>query len=338
MSNPSKTLGRLERVDLREAWAREAGDFTPWMAQPENLELLAEAIGLDLELQAREQPVGPFRADLLCRDAATDELVLVENQLEQTDHTHLGQIMTYAAGLSAATIVWVAPSFSAEHRAAIDWLNRITDERHNFFGLEIELWRINDSPPAPKFNIVAQPNEWSRTIEESARSGETSELTETRQLQLEYWTAFQQLLKSQGNPDIHLRRPNAGTWMVFSIGRSSFTLATFCNTLHNRIGISLTISGSLAKQKYKALLAQRAEIERDAGFEFNWLELPNRQRSVIKLTRQGADPENRNAWAEQHNWLAERLKIVLRVFKPRIGALNIEDDTPTDGTGTEDEQ
>ncbi len=128
-------LGRLERVDLREIWLSEAQDFTPWLARPENLSVLAETLGMELELEAQEQAVGPFRADLLCKDLESDKWVLVENQLERTDHRHLGQLMTYAAGLKAVSIVWIAASFTEEHRAALDWLNEITDESFEFFGL-----------------------------------------------------------------------------------------------------------------------------------------------------------------------------------------------------------
>jgi hypothetical protein len=126
------SLGRLEKVDMREVWTHEAADFTPWLAAEENLALLGEAIGIDLELEAQEQSVGPFHADILCKDIATDCWVLVENQLERTDHSHLGQLLTYAAGLDAVTIVWVASRFTDEHRAALDWLNKVTREGINF--------------------------------------------------------------------------------------------------------------------------------------------------------------------------------------------------------------
>jgi hypothetical protein len=149
-------LGRLQRLPLREVWKSESGDFTPWLAQEENLRLLGETIGLDLELESRERDVGPFRADLLCKNTVDDSWVLIENQVERTDHTHLGQILTYAAGLEAVTVVWVAERFTEEHRAALDWLNENILEKFAFFGLEVELWRIGDSPTAPKFNVILE--------------------------------------------------------------------------------------------------------------------------------------------------------------------------------------
>jgi hypothetical protein len=157
-------LGRLERVSLRVVWSSESGDFTPWLERAENLKLLGETIGLELECEAQEKEVGPFRADILCKDTATNNWVLIENQLERTDHIHLGQLLTYAAGLDAVTIVWITERFIEEHRAALDWLNEKTERGINFFGLEVELWRIGDSAIAPKFNIVSEPNEWTRTV------------------------------------------------------------------------------------------------------------------------------------------------------------------------------
>lgn len=160
MAASKPILGRLTRVDLRNIWTSESSDFTPWLAREENLAVLGDALGIDLELEAQEKAVGPFRADILCKDIGTGAWVLVENQLERTDHSHLGQLLTYASGLEAVTIVWIAARFTEEHRSTLDWLNKITDESFRFFGLEVELWRIGDSPAAPKFNIVSKPNDW----------------------------------------------------------------------------------------------------------------------------------------------------------------------------------
>lgn len=172
-----ENLARLEPVvDLQTVWKNEAQDFTPWLAREENLALLGETIGMELEFEAQEKDVGPFRADLLCRDTVTNELVLIENQLERTNHTHLGQLVTYAAGLGARTIVWIADRFRDEHRAAMDWLNENTKEDINFFGLEVELWRIGNSAIAPRFNVISKPNTWTKRVEASKRLG-SGELT-----------------------------------------------------------------------------------------------------------------------------------------------------------------
>ena len=217
-------LGRLERHDLRNIWTNEATDFTPWLAQPENLAMLGETLGLELELEAQEKAVGPFRADILCRDVGNDHWVLIENQLERTNHGHLGQLLTYASGLEAVTIVWVAAHFAEEHRATLDWLNKITDDSFRFFGLEVELWRIGNSLAAPKFNIVSKPNDWSHAVTQAARAIDEADLSETRVLQRNYWAALNTVLDVAGGPVAGNKKPQPQAWMSFPIGRSRFHL------------------------------------------------------------------------------------------------------------------
>ena len=138
-------FGRLVQIDLRKGWPNEALQFTPWLSRPENLSLLADTLGMALDLQETESRVGPFRADVVCRSPNDDNLVIVENQIERTDKAHKGQHITYASGLEAASIVWIASRFTEEHRGALDWLNRMTIESLRFFGVELELWRIGES-------------------------------------------------------------------------------------------------------------------------------------------------------------------------------------------------
>ena len=163
-----KELGCLESVDVRSVWEHEANQFTPWLAEPRNLNALGEALQIDLELEAQEVQVGPFRADILAKNTADETLVLVENQMGKTDHRHLGQVLTYAAGLKASTVVWLATSFSEEHKAALDWLNSFSNDSVRFFGVVIELWQIGNSLPAPQFHVVCQPNEWGKSIQKEA--------------------------------------------------------------------------------------------------------------------------------------------------------------------------
>src|SRR4029077_1332791 len=179
---------------------------------PENLAILADTLGLELELEAQERPVGPFRADILCKDVATDRWVLIENQLERTDHSHLGQLLTYASGLEAVTIVWIAARFTEEHRSTLDWLNKITDESFRFFGLEVELWRIGTSAAAPKFNLVSKPNEWSHSVAQAARAIDEAELSETRVMQRAYWAAFDKILAASRGPVTGGKKPQPQSW------------------------------------------------------------------------------------------------------------------------------
>lgn len=313
-------LGRLQRVDLRDIWQTEAQDFTPWLAREENLAILGDTIALDLELEAQEKSVGPFRADILCKDTATGSWVLIENQLERTDHTHMGQLLTYAAGLQAVTIVWVASTFTDEHRATLDWLNDITDDRFRFFGLEVELWRIGDSSPAPKFNIVSEPNDWSRSIGQAARRIENDALTDIQANYLKYWTAFANFLNERNSP-VRSQKPPKDSWTIFAIGRSDFFLSASLSVRDQKAGVELYINDE-TKAFFNLLLLDRAEIEAEFGSELDWQELPHRKGSRILLSRENVDPMNEADWPNYHTWMADKLERLDKVFRQRVRNLD----------------
>ena len=322
-------FGRLEKVDLRSAWATEATHFTPWLAQPEHLRLLSEAIDMDLELEAQEKSVGPFRADILCKDTVTANWVLIENQLERTDHTHLGQLLTYAAGLKAVTIVWIASHFTEEHRAAIDWLNEITDSRFNFFGLEIELWRIGSSQVAPKFNIVCKPNDWSKTVAEGAARVEGEALTETKQIYIQYWIAFREYLLANASR-IKPTKPFPQNWMTIAIGRSWFSLsavASFWNSEEqsydsNELRAELVITGEYSKAYFAELEAEKDTITNEIGYPLIWYN-PEEARVCRIFVRKTTDLRDQSEWDEQHHWLLSHLEDLHRVFAPRVRTLSV---------------
>jgi hypothetical protein len=322
-------LGRLERVELRDIWLSEASDFTPWLARKENLDILGETLGIDLQLEAQERPVGPFRADILCKDIGTDRWVLIENQLERTDHNHLGQLLTYASGLEAVTIVWIAARFTEEHRSTLDWLNRITSKSFRFFGLEVELWRIGGSPPAPKFNIVSKPNDWSQSVAQAARAIDDAELSETRIMQRDYWSAFDKVLSALGGPISGGKKPQPQSWMAYSIGRSHFMLSAVMLRPKRQVKAELYITGAKAKAFFHLLKAQKDEIERELGFALVWDELPAGQDSRISISLDDADPEDEADWTRQHEWLAKRLNEMHRVLAPRVRALDPDSWRPT---------
>lgn len=322
---PDVTLGRLERVnDLREVWLSEAADFTPWLAKPENLIILGETLGIDISLEAQERRVGPFRADILCKDLGTDSWVLIENQLERTDHGHLGQLLTYAAGLEAVTIVWVAALFTDEHRATLDWLNKITDESFRFFGAEIELWRIGSSPVAPRFNIVAKPNDWARSVARAKRVIDDGELSDRQTSQRDYWAALHQALNTQHGPVLGNRTPQPRTWMNYSIGRAGFFLVATMVPAKKEIRAELYIDGTNPKVLFRMLRQQKADIERELGYPLEWEELPSRRACRVSTYLRPADADDRTDWARQHQWLATRLNELHRALAQRVRTLDAE--------------
>jgi len=318
----NEKLGRLEKVDLRAIFGSESGDFTPWLAKEENLKLLAETINLELELEAQEKDVGPFRADILCKDTTTDSWVLIENQLERTDHTHLGQLLTYAAGLDAVTIVWIAQHFTEEHRASLDWLNQHTDEKIVFFGLEVELWKIGESPPAPKFNIVSKPNDWSRSIQQAAQG----ELSENRRMQLQFWTAFRDFMSERSF--VRCQKPYPQHWMNHSIGRSGFHLSSIASTWNSEtnesspeLRVELSINGKQAKTHFAALEQNKSEIEQAIAQKLIWHN-PEGKNACRIYTRIDANFLDSEHWPEQHAWLQKQLETFHKVFGPIVKTLD----------------
>lgn len=310
-------LGKIKKIDLRTIWASESSDFTPWLAKEENIALLSDAIGMDLEVESQEKNVGPFRADILARDLATNHYVLIENQIEQTDHNHLGQIMTYAAGLDAFSIVWIAKSFTEEHRAALDWLNRITDENINFFGIEVEAIQIGDSLPAPQFDVVAKPNGWSKSVKSTTNSGA---LTETKIKQQEYWTEFRDYVLKNGSP-FKVQKPLPQHWTIVTLGKSNFQLSLTVNSVNSTISINFEISGNNAKFYYdsmKELYGEESKSKISPTLE--WLRLDDKKVSMVKLS-QSFNFLDVDSHEEQFAWFVEYVQKFVKYFQPKIKAL-----------------
>ena len=319
-------------MPLRDFWSHEAADFTPWLATDENIALLNDVVGLQLAVEAQEQRVGPFRADILCKDMNSNQWVLIENQIESTDHRHLGQLLTYAAGLEAVTIVWIAEKFTEEHRAALDWLNQITDERFNFFGLEIELWRIGTSAMAPKFNLVSKPNNWSKAISGVARAIEEGQLTPTKQMQLDYWTSFNDILTERRSP-IKTRKPLPQHWQEFSFNAGIGTISpnATINTRERVIEATFLASGPDRLTIFQKLEQQKDTIEQAIAMELNWRELPGQKSSQITARRVNSDLSDRASWPAMQAWHADTLEAFHRCFVPLVKGMTFLDIPSDDG-------
>lgn len=328
MTTVTSALGRLEPVELRDIWTSEPTDFTPWLAREENIALLGETIGIELEVERQEQPVGPFRADILCKDTVTGHYVLIENQLEVTDHLHLGQLMTYAAGLDAVTIVWIARRFAEEHRAARDWLNRMTEEGLNFFGLEVELWRIGDSAPAPKFNVVSKPNDWAKTIRERARAA-SDKLTPIQQLHLDYWTQFREYLEERLSP-IRIPRGAPDYWSAVGLGRTGFQLILANGMRDGWSAVYLALTGESAKPRFHLLREQHgATVEAHLG-PVEWRELPNNRESQVRAELKGT-PSDERTWPTINLWMAETAEKWSAFLRPIVKELDAGEYVPVEG-------
>lgn len=320
----SNELSRLEPVELRSEWTHEANEFTPWLARDENLELLGETLGFELELGGQEVNVGPFKADILCKNTVDNTWVVIENQLEKTDHWHLGQILTYSAGLNAKTIIWIASEFQDEHRAALDKLNEITQEEYQFFGIEIKLWKIGDSQAAPQFEIVANPNDWQRTITKNTQRIIKGELSET-QLQLErYWSGLHDYMV-QNNSDVKCPKPGPWRFLRHNIGRTGFNPESYIGTTKKEIGIRLYINSENTLEHFRMLEEQQDAIENEFQETLEWDELPGSKSCRISIHKSNTDPLDETDWINQYKWFTSKLESFNQVFRPRIKALNVAD-------------
>lgn len=315
-------LGTLQRVELRDVWQHEQHHFTPWLAERANLEVLGTTLGLELQLVGLEVAVGPYAADIVCTDVLTQTPVLIENQLAKTDHSHLGQILTYAAGLEAKTVIWVAASFTDEHRAAIDWLNEITNEGWQFFALEIQLWRIASSPPAPKFNVVCRPNDWSRAVRDEAAKAEAA--SPGQSFRLAFWTAFRDWRAAR---KLAAPKPAPHTWQNHSVGRTGFTLEAVVRQERRELAVRLYINcrDLPIKRVFRYLLAREDDIYASLGFPLIWEEMPEAKGSVIHVVKTNAPLEDEARWPECHEWLSSTLTRMDATFRPLIKPLAVAD-------------
>lgn len=291
-------LGKLNKVDLRAYWKHEALDFTQWLAQPESLSDLADEIGLEIqiELAKTEASVGRFNADILTFEQGSDRKIIIENQLEPTDHAHLGQILTYAAGVEAEYIVWIVKEVKDEHKQAVDWLNEHTDEKVNFFLVRIELWQVDDSKPAPKFMVISRPNNWTKSVRGSV--GQQSDLSETRLMQHEFWEQLKEYVNKMKSP-LRLRSARPQHWFDIAIGRSDCHVCLTILSSDNKIGCELYIPNG--KSLYEEFYSRKEEIEAALGIsDLLWQKLPGKKASRIRAFHNfHFDNENREdafAW------------------------------------------
>ena len=301
-----KNFGKLSQVhDLREHWPNEANDFTPWLAEENNLNLLGEAIGMELELEGTEQPVGSFKVDILAKETDSDRYIVIENQLEKINHDHLGKLLTYASGYSAKAVIWIAKKICEEHRQTLDWLNDVTSDDVDFFGVEMELWKIGDSQPAPRFNLVSRPNDWFKDVQRVGHK-----LTETNILQKEFWTDYFDHMQTR-NTSLKLMKPRPQSWYPISIGKSGFKIQLIVRTQHKRIGCQLFMRKT--ECGFSELEKDKEAIEKELNTKLEWKPLLEKKEVRISQFIKG-DIQNKDEWKRLHEWLKERAEAFYKTF------------------------
>lgn len=306
-----KNLSKLTKVELRDVWGHEAIDFTNWLAQQENLDALSEEIEVDIKLIKTEASVGKFSVDILAEEESSGRKIIIENQLEDTNHDHLGKIITYASGYDAEIVIWIVKGVRDEHQKAVEWLNNHTDENIGFFLIKIELWQIEGSNPAPKFEIMVSPNVWAKTIKTSASSGE---LTNTKVQQLDFWNKFQEYTKSH-YPGSHFgRTPRPQHWYNVSMGSSEAHIGLTINTRENLLGCEIYINKN--KDLYKFLLENKTNIENEIGEQLEWIDAPVASRILIK--KEVISIFDQHSLELYFGWMYEQTTLFQKVFSKHL--------------------
>ena len=290
-------LGKIKRItDLRSIWPHEANDFTKWLADEHNLAKLGEEIGIELELEERESSVGNFNVDLYAKEEGTGRKVIIENQLEETDHDHLGKLITYASGKGAEVVVWVVKRARDEHRQAIEWLNQHTDTDLGFFLVEIELWQIDDSAIAPKFSVIERPNDWGKQMKSVAG------LNNTEQIQLAFWQKFND--KMNASPDFtkhfKTRKAQPQNWYDISVGSSEYHLCFTASIQKKHMSCGIYIPDN--KELFHLFEAHKADFEAQFGKDIEWVEASKARRINIFEPFDVSDQEQ---WAKAYAWYLE---------------------------------
>lgn len=292
------SLGRLAHVEPREVWPHEAHSFTPWLLA--NVDVLSDLLGMDLVLEVAEHPVGDFYLDLKGYDEATGDVVIVENQLERSDHSHLGQIITYAAGTSPATVVWVATGFRPEHRAAIDWLNERTDQSTRFFAVAIRVVRIGDSEPAPNFELVAQPNDWEKQVKSATTTPSETDLGQTYQ---QFWDLVLNRIHTE-HPDWTHAKARAQNWCNTSL-RTRWVVLSMS---WRRDGLSAQIyfeAAPLAAERFELLREKQEPFEAALGQSAVWDEMRGRKAAKVVVASDFTDVTDQATWPDAVDWLLD---------------------------------
>ncbi len=306
------TLGKLTEVDIRELWKHEQYDFSEWLSKESNIEYLNEILGLNLVNVRKEVMVGAYRCDLVAEDETLNATIIIENQLECSNHEHLGKIITYASGLNAKVIVWIVKEAREEHRSAIEWLNNVTDSDTNFFLIEIHAYKIGNSDPAPKFEIIEEPNGFRKNTKIGIDSNENNKSQSER---LIFWNKLNDVVAANGNP-FKTRKANTFSRYDIAIGTSEANIRVTLVNRESQIGIGLYIPDN--KDLYDSLYAHKNEIENELTLDLDWQQSDNTKASYIVHYIYGLNFDDHSNYNELMLEIIEEVKKMKNVFTKYI--------------------
>ncbi|MBR2744484.1 MAG: DUF4268 domain-containing protein [Clostridia bacterium] len=305
-------IGKLKEVDIRELWKHEQYDFSDWLSKKDNIENLNEILGLTLVDISKETYVGAYRCDLFAKDETTGTKVIIENQLEISNHDHLGKIITYASGLDAKVVVWIVKEAREEHRSAIEWLNNNTNNKVGFFLIEIHAYKIGDSDPAPMFQIVEQPNDF---IKNNKSVSKDESMNKSQSQRLEFWNQFNDVVIERGKP-FNVRKATTDHWYDVAIGRSDAHISITLVNRDSLIGVALYMPDN--KDLYDKVVQKKEIIEDELGFNLSWERLDNYKASQIIYRIDGLNFDNHENYNSLMNQVIDKIIKMRDVFRKYI--------------------
>lgn len=305
-------LGKLKEIDIRTVWAHEQYDFSRWLASEENIKELGDVLNLSLTEIETEKFVGSYRCDIICKDELSGKTVLIENQLESTNHDHLGKIITYASGLDAGVVVWVVASAREEHSSAIEWLNKHTTPDVDFFLIEVHAYTIGDSAPAPMFKVIEQPNDFAKSVKAIARTGD---LSESQICRLEFWNMLNDTLDQRGKP-FNKHKASTDSWYTVAVGSSQCYISIDLVNKEHKIRVGLWVANN--KKMFDMLFSHKDEIEASFGEALEWDRLDNKKASIISTGIPGLDFNKQDNYPELIDQAIDKTVKLREAVKPFI--------------------
>ena len=301
-------IGKFVEVDIRDLWKHEQYDFSEWLSKEENIENLNDILGLTLVDISKEAYVGAYRCDILAKDETTGTKVIIENQLEASNHDHLGKIITYASGLDAKVVVWIVRQAKEEHRSAIEWLNNNTNNELNFFLIELHAYKIDDSNPAPMFEVIEKPNGF---IKNTKAINNQNNLNKSQSERLEFWNKFNEVVEQNGKP-FNIRKATTDHWYDVALGTSEAHISI--NLVNKSSYVVIDVYND-NKELFDKLMDKKDIIESELGFKLVWDRLDNGKASRIKYRIKGLNFDDHSNYEELMKEIIDKVIIMRAVFK-----------------------
>lgn len=303
-------IAKIKKLSIRDIWHKEE-EFTKWLEK--NIDSLAEVLGFDINIISREEKVGPFKVDLYGEDKSGNK-VIIENQFEETDHTHLGQILTYTVNLEANACVWIVEDPVEEHANVIDWLNEVTPDNLSFYLVKIEVIKIGkDSPVSPLFTIIKKPTQAKKQI-----GKEEKDYAERHVVREKFWSQFLSEI-NKISPICKNLSPVTEAWIGSSMGMGGVGLNLVISKKYARVEIYINRGEKKEnKRVFDLLFDMKNEIEKKMREKLDWQRMDENVTCRIALEQKGVNVFNEDDWPKMNKFMIEEFLKMHEIFKEAL--------------------